>query len=109
MSAIKTHEMFHVVHGDDIQMKTEEEDEKTLQVKSIMISRQQPSICQIFTERENKGSFKSSETKVLNGKIMTISPTSTTTDFAVKAKVGDSFQELNLKCQKSEDSECCIS
>ena len=108
MSAIKTHEMFHIVHGDDIEFSNEDGDH-TLQVKTLMISRQHPSICQLFTEKENTGSFKSCETKVLSGKIVTISPSSTTTEFAVKAKVGESFQELNLKCQKSADSECCIS
>ena len=108
MSAIKTHETFHIVHVDDIEFSNED-GEHMLHVKSLMISRQQPNLCQIFTEKENTGSFKSCETRVLTGKIVTISPTSTTTDFAVKAKVGESFQELKLKCQKSADSECCIS
>lgn len=108
MSAIKTHETFHIVHGDDIEFSNEDGDH-TLKAKSLLISRQRPNICQIFTEKENIGSFKSCETKVLTGKIVTISPTSTSTDFSVKAKVGETFHELNLKCQKSADSECCIS
>ena len=108
MSAIKTHDMFQIVQGDDITFSNDGGDH-TLHVKSLMISRQQPNICQIFTEKENTGSFKSCETRVLSGKIVTISPTCTTTDFAVNVKVGESFHELNLKCQKSADSDCCIS
>lgn len=108
MSAIKTHETFHILHGDDIEFSNEDGDH-TLKAKSLLISRQWPNRCQIFTEEENLGSLQSCETKVLTGKIVTISPTSTSTDFSVKAKVGETFHELNLKCQKSADSECCIS
>ena len=107
MSAIKTHEQFQIVYGDDIEF-TNDEGNHTLQVRSLVVSRQRPSICQLFTAKENTGSLQSSETKVYNGKIETISPGSLTTEFVVKAKVGESLQTLNLKCQRSESSDCCI-
>ena len=108
MSAIKTHEQFQIVHGDDIEF-TNEDGDQTLQVKSLVVSRQRPSICQVFTSKENTGSLQSTETKVYNGKIETISPGSLTTEFVVKTKVGEEFQTLKLKCQRSETSDCCIS
>lgn len=108
MSAIKTHEQFHIVDGDAIEFSNEE-GEHTLQVKSLVVNRQRPSICQIFTEKENTGSLQSRETKVYNGKIETISPGSVTTEFVVKARVGEDLQSLKLKCQRSETSDCCIS
>ena len=58
MSAIKTHELFHVVDGDDITYENDGE-EHTLQVKSVLVERQRPSVCQIFTEKENVGSMAS--------------------------------------------------
>lgn len=108
MSAIKTHETFQIVHGDDIQCQNEEGEDKQLRVKSLVISRQKPSLCQIFTVKENTGSLQSSETKVYHGKIETIAPGAVTTEFVVKARVGEEFQNLNLKCQRSESSDCCI-
>tara|TARA_B000000441_G_C21542336_1_gene232379 strand:- start:180 stop:506 length:327 start_codon:yes stop_codon:yes gene_type:complete len=108
MSAIKTHELFHIVDGDEVQLSNDD-GEQTLSVKSLVVNRQRPSVCQIFTEAENTGSLQSRETKVYHGKIETISPGTTTTDFVVKARVGESFQNLNLKCQRSESSDCCIS
>jgi len=106
MSAMKTHELFHVVNGDDITFSNEE-GEHILHVKSLMVSRQQPSVCQIFTEKENTGSL-SRATKVYHAKIETISPQSETTDFSVKAKVGTTFHKLQLKTVRSENSECTI-
>jgi hypothetical protein len=107
MSAIKTHQTFNIVHGDNIEFKNED-GEHVLQIKSIAISRQQPSICQLFTERENTGSL-SRGTQVYHGKIESITPGSITSDFLVKARVGDEFHNVTLKCQRSENSECCIS
>lgn len=107
MSAIKTHEQFQIVTGDNIDYSNED-GEHSLQPTSLVVSRQQPSICQIFTTKENTGSLQSSETQVYHGKIETISPGSITTDFVVKARVGESFQTVTLKCQRSESSECCI-
>lgn len=108
MSAIKTHETFHILAAELVEFSNEDGDHK-LKAKSLLVSRQWPNFCQIFAEEENIGSLQSCETIVLTGKIVTISPTSTSTDFLVKAKVGETFHELNLKCQKSADSECCIS
>ena len=106
MSAIKTHELFEIVTGDDITIENED-GEQVLLVKKLLVSRQQPSICQLFTERENTGSL-SRGTMVYNAKIQTISPQTASTDFAVKAKVGDEFHTLNLKTVRSESSECVI-
>ncbi len=107
MSAIKTTEQFQIVHGDQIEYSNEE-GEHSVQPTSLVVSRQKPSICQIFTTKENTGSLQSSETQVYHGKIETISPGNVTTDFVVKARVGESLQTINLKCQRSESSECCI-
>jgi len=106
MSAIKTHELFHIVTGDDITFENED-GQQILQVKTLLVSRQQPSICQLFTEKENTGSL-SRGTTVYTAKIQTISPQSASTDFAVKTKIGDKFHTLHLKTVRSESSECTI-
>tara|TARA_B100001059_G_C17832711_1_gene585774 strand:- start:2080 stop:2403 length:324 start_codon:yes stop_codon:yes gene_type:complete len=107
MSQIKTHEMFHIVHADDISFENDD-GEHCFQVKSLRVSRQQPSICQLFTAKENAGSM-SRETQVYDAKIEQICPGAHATEFSVKARVGDSFQNLKLKTVRSENSECCIS
>ena len=107
MSAIKTHELWDIVHGDDINISNDQGD-YTFKVKSLLVSRQRPKTCQIFTEQENTGSV-SMDTKVYYGFIDTITPNSTCTDFAVKAKVGDQIQELSLKSVRSKSRECIIS
>ena len=106
MSAIKTHEMFHIVAADDINFENED-GEHCFHIKSMMVSRQQPSICQLFAEKENTGSLVR-ETKVSNAKIEQINPETNVTQFSVKAKIGDEFRKLNLKTVRSENSECCI-
>ena len=108
MSAIKTHELFNIVQGDDIVFQNEDGEDQVLKVKSLMVERQRPSFCQIFTERENAGSM-ARETKCYHAKIQTIVPETAYTEFAVKAKINDNFHELNLKTVKSESSECTIS
>lgn len=107
MSAIKTTEQFHIISGDAIEFSNED-GEHSMTVRSLLVDRQRPQVCQIFTEKENTGSLQSS-TKVYNGKIETISPGSVSTEFVVKARVNDGFQELKLKCQRTESSDCCIS
>jgi len=107
MSAIKTHELWTIVHGDDITFKNEE-GEQTFKVKSILVSRQRPKTCQIFAEQENAGSV-SNNTTVYHGFINAITPNSASTDFEVKAKVGEQIQELNLQSVRSESRECIIS
>jgi len=107
MSAIKTHETFNIVSGDDITFENDE-GEHVFHVKSILIERQRPSICQIFAEKENAGSM-SRATTVYNAKIEQIVPGSTSTEFSVKAKVNDSFHVLKLNTVRSESSECIIS
>ena len=107
MSAIKTHEQFQIVDGDSIEFANEEGEAHTMKVRSILVNRQKPSVCQLFTERENCSSLQSS-TKVYNGKIENIVPGNVTTEFAVKARVADEFQTLNLKCQRTETSDCSI-
>lgn len=107
MSAIKTHDLFDVVHGDEVVL-TFDDNTVTHSVKSIMVDRNKPSFCQLFTEGENTGSLSSRETKVLSAKINTISPNINTTDFAVNAKVGEKLQTLNFKTVKNKNSECTI-
>jgi hypothetical protein len=107
MSAIKTHDVWDVVHGDNVVIQNED-GSVIHNVKSIMIDRNRPSFCQLFTEGENTGSLSSRSTKVLSAKINTISPNPTTTDFAVNAKVGEELQTLNLKTVKNNNSECTI-
>ena len=108
MSAIKTHELFNIVQGDDIVFENAEGTEHVLKVKSLMVERQRPSFCQIFTERENAGSM-ARETKCFHAKIQTIVPEVAYTEFAIKAKVNEDFHTLKLKTVKSESSECTIS
>ena len=108
MSAIKTHDLWDVVHGDEVVI-TNEDGSKRHVVKSILIDRQKPSFCQLFTEGENTGSLSSRETKVLNAKINTSTPNVACTDFAVNAKVGEELQTLNFKTVKNQNSECVIS
>jgi len=107
MSAIKTHDVWDVVHGDNVVIQNED-GSVMHNVKSIMINRSKPSFCQLFTEGENTGSLSSRETKVLSAKINTISPNTNTTDFVVNAKVGDELQTLNFKTVKNTNSECTI-
>lgn len=108
MSAMKTHELWDVVHGGNITIENEE-GERSMSVKKLLVSRQRPSLCQIFTEGESTGSISSSTTKVYNGKIETIVPADNSTEFAIKAKVGEQIQELTLKSVKSQQSDCVIS
>jgi len=107
MSAIKRHDMYDVVHGDEVLMKNED-GEIRLKVKSLLVDRQKPTICQIFTSSENTGSLSSPETKVWNCKINHVVPAQHSMDFNVQAIVGDASQELTLKTVKTESSECTI-
>lgn len=108
MSHIKTHDLYNVVHGDNIRMVVDD-GEKTLVVKSLLVNRQHQSICQIFAHAENMGSLASSNTKVYNCTINTIIPSVNSTDFNVKANVGNTSQTLVLKTVKSQNNECVIS
>jgi hypothetical protein len=108
MSAIKTHEIFNVVQGDDITYENDQGEEQTLTVKSLMVERQRPSVCQIFTEKENVGSM-ARETKCFHASIETITPSDSHTEFAVRANIYHNFHNLQLKTVRSESSECTIS
>ena len=99
--------MYDVIHGDEVLM-VHEDGETRLKVKSLLIDRQRPSICQIFTAVEHKGSLSVSETKVWNCKINHVVPAKNSTTFNVQSIVGEASQELTLKCVKSENSECTI-
>lgn len=107
MSAIKTHEVFNIVSGDDITLQNEDGDDQILKVKSIMVDRQRASVAQIFAQQENTGSM-ARETKCYHAKIKSIVPGSISTDFLVKARVNNEFMDLNLTTVKSESSECII-
>lgn len=108
MSAMKTHELWDIVHGDVVTVENED-GEQSMIVKKMLVSRQSPSMCQIFTEGESTGSISSSTTKVYNGKIKTMVPTDNLTEFTINAKVGDHIQGLCLKSVKSQQSECTVS
>jgi len=109
MSAIKTHEFFNIIEGDSIEFQNED-GPQTLQVSRMMVSRQNPTACQLFAHAENKGSMSSRETKVYHGQINAFTKTvdSTETEFSVRAKIGDELKNLKLKTVKSNSSECCI-
>ena len=109
MSAIKTHDLYDVVHGDDI-LFTSEDETKKLKVRSLVMDRRSDrrDICQIFAETENKGSLPTSDMKVLNCKITNITPDKTHYTFAVDAMVGKSPQSLSLKAVKSSNQNSCI-
>jgi hypothetical protein len=108
MSAMKTHDLWDIVHGDNITVENED-GEQSMVVKKMLVSRTRPSTCQIFTECESVGSIASSTTKVYSGRIETMVPTDNITNFTINAKVGDHLQELCLKTVKSQQSECTIS
>ena len=109
MSAIRTHEFFDIVDGDMIEFENDD-GPQSLRVKTIMISRQNPTVCQLFASAENTGSLTSRQTKVYHGQISSFTTlNSTKTDFSVKAKIGDEFKSLELRTTKSNSSGCCIS
>jgi hypothetical protein len=110
MSAIKTHEFFNIVGGDRIDFENES-GPQSLKVSRMMVSRQNPTLCQLFAHEENRGSISSRETKVYHGQIDAFTKTvnSSETKFSVKAKIGDQIQTLELQTVKSNNSECCIS
>ena len=105
---MKTHELWDIVHGGNITVENED-GEQSMIVKKMLVSRQSPSMCQIFTEGESTGSISSSTTKVYNGKIETMVSIDKVTEFTINAKVGDHMQELCLKSVKSQQSECTVS
>lgn len=107
---MKTHELWDIVHGDPITIENED-GEQSMVVRKMLVSRQSPSMCQIFAEGESIGSL-SSNTKVYNAKIETMVPAdnvNNTTEFTINAKIGDHIQGLCLKSVKSQQSECTIS
>tara|TARA_B110000091_G_scaffold130897_1_gene140334 strand:- start:6082 stop:6408 length:327 start_codon:yes stop_codon:yes gene_type:complete len=108
MSAMKTHELWDIIHGDDITFENEEGQQK-MTVKKLLVYRRNPSLCQIFTEGESTGSISSRNTRVYSGKIESMVPTDKATNFTIKAKVGDNIQGLTLESVKSQQSECTIS
>jgi hypothetical protein len=108
MSAIKQHELWDIVHGDDIQCSTES-GEQTMKCKRLLVSRQRPSQCQVFAESENTGSISSSNTQIYPGKISSSIPNDVGSEFTVKTRIGDEIQELKFKSVRSESSECIIS
>lgn len=106
MSAIKTHETFNIVDGDDIVFENED-GEHRFKVKSLMVERQYPTKCQIFAEQENVGSMTRG-TKCWMAKVENIKPETASTEFSVKAKVNNEYQILQLKTVRSDSSECTI-
>lgn len=97
-----------MVHGDEI-IVSNDDGETRFSVKTMLVNRQRPSVCQIFTEGENRGSMSSRETKVYHAKIKTITPNDTSTQFTVDAMVGNAKQVLVLKTVKCQNSECILS
>jgi hypothetical protein len=108
MSAIKQHELWDIVHGDDI-MYSNESGEQTMKCKRLLVSRQRPSHCQVFAESENTGSISSSNTQIYPGKISSSVPNDVGSEFTVKTKVAGEVKELKFKSVRSQNSECIIS
>lgn len=107
MSAIKTHDVYNVIHGDDL-VVAQEGGEKRFKVTSMLLQRDRPSVCQIFTASENTGSLASSETKAFNCKVVSTEPSRHSTKFNLKAVVGTETQEIALTSVKTQSSECTI-
>lgn len=107
MSAIKTHDVYNVIHGDDL-VVAQEGEEKRFKVTSMLLQRDRPSVCQIFTATENTGSLASSETKAFNCKVVSTEPSQHSTKFNLKAVVGTETQEIALTSVKTQSSECTI-
>lgn len=106
MSAIKTHQVFNIVDGDDIVFENDD-GEHRYKVKSLMVERQFPSKCQIFAEKENVGSLARG-TKCWMAKVETIKPETSSTEFSVKTKINNDFYTLQLKTVRVDTSECVI-
>ena len=108
MSAMKQHELWDIVHGDDIECSSDS-GPQTMKCKRLLVSRQRPSHCQVFVESENAGSISSSNTQVYPGKISSSVPNEVGSDFTVKTKIEGKVQELTFKSVRSKSSECIIS
>ena len=107
MSAMKTHDVYNVIHGDDV-LLTRDDNEQRFKVKSLLVDRQKQHVCQIFTQTENTGSMASSESKARNCRVVSTEPDQHSVKFNVKALVGDQSQDLVLTSVKSTGSECVI-
>ena len=108
MSAIKQHELWDIVHGDNIEYASDS-GPQTMTCKKLLISRQRPSHCQVFAESENTGSISSSNTQIYPGKISSSVPNEVGSEFTVKTKIAGNVQELTFKSVRSPSSECIIS
>ena len=108
MSAIKKHQLWDIVHANTDIGYTNEDGDHSLQVKSLLVSRQIPNECQVFCESESVGSVSGNSTTVYKGKITKITPKANHTNFDVEIKVGEEHQTLNLKSVKSRNNECVI-
>jgi|TARA_B110000211_G_C13532040_1_gene315578 hypothetical protein len=110
MSAMKKHQLWDIVHANtEIEYSNEEGDERSLQAKSMLVSRQNPNECQVFCESESVGSMPGNSTSVFKGNITKITPRANHTNFDVNLKVGGEFQTVNVKSVKSKNNECTIS
>jgi hypothetical protein len=108
MSAIKKHQLWDIVNANTDIGYTNEDGDHSLQVKSLLVSRQIPNECQVFCESESIGSMPGNSTSVFKGKITKITPKANHTNFDVEIKVGEEHQTLNLKSVKSRNNECVI-
>lgn len=108
MSAIKTHEFWDVVHGEELSLE-DENGPKSMRVRKIMVSRQNPSQCQLFMVRtDNSGSIQLAESCVYHGRVDNITPKEACMDFVVRAKVGEDVHALTLTSVKGKRDNCTI-
>lgn len=111
MSAIKTHDLYDVIHGDQIVFENED-GQQTLEVKTMLVDRQKPKTCQLFTAAENVGSMSSNTSQVYHAFIKDVRPSKKNPliqQFSVDAQIGDETRELNLQTLKSKNRDCVIS
>ena len=82
MSAIKTHDHWEVVKGGEIKLETAESEENApIRVRAVRVSRTNPSLCELMTERTYMGgSISRTEHFVQQGHIQSTEPSSSTTN-----------------------------
>ena len=108
MSAIKTHEFWDVVHGEEITAEYDNES-RNMRVRKIVVPRQDPQKCQLYMVRtDNTGSIGPAESYVYHGRVDTITPKDACMEFAVRAQVGETVHQMTLTSIKGKNDACTI-
>tara|TARA_B110000858_G_C17509194_1_gene339592 strand:- start:39 stop:374 length:336 start_codon:yes stop_codon:yes gene_type:complete len=110
MSAIKTHDHWEVVQGGEIKLEAvESEQNAPIRVRAVRISRTNPSLCELMTERTyTGGSISRTEHFIQHGHIQSTEPSSSTTKFNVSTRLNGEKLELNLTSVKSNKQSCLV-